>query len=94
MLDVGEGPKAKNIKNGSFKNMHILHKIDHNSKILLFVGKILFHIRILQVILHLIHQKLGPNKGDTYNNYYRTKVEDPKIEISILRVRPHNMYTN
>ena len=40
LLDVGGGPKAKNIKNCSFKNMHVLHKIDHNSKILLFVGKI------------------------------------------------------
>ena len=67
LLGAKGDPEVKNVKNGSFKNMHILQKIDHNSKILLFVGKIWFHIRILQVILHLIHQKLGPNKGDTYN---------------------------
>ena len=63
LLSVEGGPKVKSVKNGSFKNIHFLHKIDHNSKILLFVGKILFHIRILQVILHLICQKLGPKRG-------------------------------
>ena len=40
LLGVGGDPKAKSVKNSSFKNMHILQKIDHNSKILLFVGKI------------------------------------------------------
>ena len=59
-------PKSKSAKSAVSKT-HILQKIDHNSKILLFVGKIWFHIQILLVILHLIHQKLGPNKGDTYN---------------------------
>ena len=67
MLGTEGDPEVKNVKNDCFKNMHILQKIDHNSKILLFVGKIWFHIQILLVILHLIHQKLGPNKGDTYN---------------------------
>ena len=40
LLGVGGGPEVKSVKNGSFKNMHIFQKIDHNSKILLFVGKI------------------------------------------------------
>ena len=67
LFGAGGGSKVKKCQKCSFKNMHILQKIDHNSKILLFVGKIWFHIQILLVILHLIHQKLGPNKGDTYN---------------------------
>ena len=67
LLGVEGGPKVKKRQKWQFQNMHILQKIDHNSKILLFVGKIWFHIQILLVILHLIHQKLGPNKGDTYN---------------------------
>ena len=32
MLDVGEGPKAKSVKSGNFKNIHILHKIDFPEK--------------------------------------------------------------
>ena len=40
LLGAEGDPEVKNVKNDGFKNMHILQKIDHNSKILLFVGKI------------------------------------------------------
>ena len=40
LFGAGGGPKVKKCQKCSFKNMHILQKIDHNSKILLFVGKI------------------------------------------------------
>ena len=97
LFGAGGGSKVKKCQKCSFKNMHILQKIDHNSKILLFVGKIWFYIRILQVILHLIHQKLGPNKGDTYNITIAPKLAtqiskfqfwglDPTICIPIDRV--------